>query len=125
MPFHRSGALMPAVATCPLLFVERSAFLKPSKKILVDVASKPEVVAFPKFWVAVHQLALPRLRPMVCAAEPLYEPENESEPLVAERLKRFWPRATLLIVEYWSWLLPIVEVETNEVPLYARSWPEV
>ena len=27
--------------------------------------------------------------------------------------------------EFWSWLFPMVDVETNDVPLKERSWPEV
>jgi len=29
------------------------------------------------------------------------------------------------MLEFWSWLFPIVEVETNEVPLYESSVPVV
>ena len=35
------------------------------------------------------------------------------------------PKETPLIVEFCSWLLPMVVVETKEVPLYERSWPDV
>src|SRR4051812_20217133 len=81
----------------------------------VEVAVKSEVEAFVKFWVAVHQLELPRLRPQLeTAALPLYEvPESE---LLVERLLRFAPRAMPLMVEFCSWLLPIVLVETKDVP---------
>ena len=74
-----------------------------------------------KLWSPVHVLALPRLSPMVCAVPPLYAPEKVREPLVAVRLLRVEPRAMPLIVEFWSWLLPMVEVETKEVPLKERS----
>ncbi len=53
---------------------------------------------------------------MVRAVEPLYVPENVSEVLAAVRSPKFPPRAIPLIVEFWSWLLPIVVVET--------TWPE-
>lgn len=50
---------------------------------------------------------------MFLAVEPLYVPENVSEVLAAVRSAKFPPRAIPLIVEFWSWLLPIVVVETT------------
>ncbi len=71
-----------------------------------------------KVWRAVKILALFKLRPMVLAALPLYVPENVREASVAERLARLAPRATPEMVEFWSWLLPMVEVETTEPLLF-------
>ena len=48
--------------------------MNPEKKTLVEVASKPEVVAVVKFCLAVHQLALPRL------SESEVEPPRATDP---------------------------------------------
>ncbi len=63
-----------------------------------------------KVWSPVQALALVRLRPMVRAVPPLYEPENVREPLVAVRSAKLEPRAIPEMVEFCSWLLPIVVV---------------
>jgi len=48
-------------------------------------------------------------------------PEKVRVESVAERLARFWPRAMPEMVEFWSWLLPMVVVETRPPePLEAR-----
>lgn len=56
--------------------------------------------AFRNCWRAVKLFALARLRPTVCAAAPVYEPENVSDPFVAVRAPSVPPRATPEIVEF-------------------------
>ena len=70
-------------------------------------------VALEKVCSPVQALALVRLSPIVRAVEPLYVPENVRVESVAERLARLEPRAIPEMVEFWSWLLPIVVVETT------------
>jgi len=70
-------------------------------------------VALAKVCSPVQAFALVRLRPMVLAVPPLYVPENERVESVAERLARLEPRAIPEMVEFCSWLLPIVVVETT------------
>ncbi len=84
-------------------------------------AEKSVEVALVKVWSAVQLLALARLRPTLCAVEPLYEPENVREPLVAVREFRLEPRETPEMLAFASWLFPIVLVETNDVPLKLRE----
>ena len=43
----------------------------------------------------------------------MYVPEKVRVPLVAVKSPRFPPRAIPLMVEFWSWLFPIVDVETT------------
>ena len=69
----------------PVASVARIAELRPVQVVPKVVRVEEELV---KLWRPVQLLALVRLRPTVCAALPLYEPENVREPFVAERLKR-------------------------------------
>ncbi len=55
---------------------------------------------------------------MVRAVEPLYVPENVRVASVAVRFARFCPRAIPEMVEFWSWLFPIVDVATIEPLLF-------
>jgi len=64
--------------------------------------------------LAVHQLALPMLR------ESAVEPPRDAAPPPESPVP-----ADTVMDEFWSWLLPIVEVETKEVPLNARRVPAV
>ena len=82
----------------PLLSVERIAFAIVENHVVPRVVSV--AVALVKDCRPVQELALARLSPTVCAVPPLYEPENESEPLVAVRLARFDPRPMPEIVEF-------------------------
>jgi hypothetical protein len=65
---------------------------------------------------AVQTLALPRLRPMVCAAVPVYEPEKVSVPFVAESAPSVPPRRTPEILLFASCALPMVVVAYMEPP---------
>ena len=57
--------------------------------------------------------ALPTLSPIVLAVPPLYVPEKVKEESVAERLAKLEPSEIPEMVEFCSWLLPIVEVATT------------
>ena len=85
------------------------------QRIVVEAYCEEKSVeeAFEKVWSAVQAFALFRLSPIVRAVPPLYVPEKVRVPFVAVRSARLEPRAIPLIVEFWSWLLPIVVVETT------------
>ena len=85
------------------------------------VEEKLVEVAFVNVWRAVQLLALPRLRPMVRAMAPVYVSEKVRVLSVAVRLARVPPRAIPEMVEFWSWLLPMVVVETRPPELFAAT----
>ena len=99
--------------TFPFWSVERRAFGIAVKKT-EEVAVNWEVEALVKFWVAVHQLERLVLRESVVDPPRATDPPPERpEPAVTVRLA------------FWSWALPMVEVETNLVPSYERRVPVV
>ena len=116
--FAAVGVEVPA--TSPLASTARMRFA-----MLVshteEVAVKSEVEALVKFCVAVHQFELARLRPQsLIAPAPVYdEPLRVASFVSAPRVA---PREMPLIVEWASWLLPMVEeAMTRPVASVARS----
>jgi hypothetical protein len=106
----------------PLLSVLRIALVIPVNHVVPLSVVRVEE-EFAKVWSPVQELALARFKLNVCVPEPLYALPESPEP--AERLARVPPSETPLMVELASWLLPMVLVETKEVPLYERRVPEV
>ena len=58
---------------------------------------------------------------MVRAMAPVYVSEKVRVLSVAVRLARVPPRAIPEMVEFWSWLLPMVVVETRPPELFAAT----
>ncbi len=101
--------MLVVATTWPCALVERTPLEMPENQVVPSVANVDD--EFAKVWRPVHEFAFARLRLKVWVPEPLYaEPES---PVPAERFARVPPRETPLMVEFWSWLLPMVEVATT------------